>query len=353
MRNLIRFLSLLLLIGSTWAATGDPRFLGILITPESRLINTTSPLSGGGSLSNDLTLILSGNIGLTNFNGGTNASSSTFWRGDGTWGTIPSTTNTDVLVVTNLYVYNTTYTSNLYTTNLYATYSYISNLYTTNINVKNLTVESNIYVGFDGFVTNDLVVYGSTYTSNLFVTNVFGILDATTTNFVFKQRKSLKLQYPRIIDGVGCTYGNTNDYTAVHFMVPLFDATGATNANYAQWAVRVPKDIDTSSDLTASLTVELAGADTDAATYTVGVVSLANSSAAAGTPANYVTLTIPADASGASSDLESVNDVTLTGWAAALTANQWMLIRLQRDGTDASAVGQYGLELEIFYTSSQ
>jgi hypothetical protein len=36
-----------------------------------------------------------------------------------------------------------------------------------------------------------------------------------------------------------------------------------------------------------------------------------------------------------------------------MTANQWCLVRLQRDGSDASAVAQDGLELEIFYTSTQ
>jgi hypothetical protein len=85
----------------------------------------------------------------------------------------------------------------------------------------------------------------------------------------------------------------------------------------------------------------------------VGVVSIANSSAGTGTPANYVTLTIAADASGVSGDIESVSGVTLTGWAAALTANQWALVRLQRDGSDASAADQDGLELEITYGSTQ
>lgn len=248
-------------------------------------------------------------------------------------------------IVTNLTVLNNTYISNAYITNLTVDYLYV----TTNLNVLDMTVTNNITVKGNASFGGDIVI-----TNNLYVNGTFyGTIDATTTNATLKQKKSLKLQYPRFIDGVGCTYSNTNDYTAVHFMVPLFGASGATNANYAQWAVRVPSDIDTTQDLTASLTVELAGADTDAATYTVGTVSIANFSAAAGTPANYVTLTIPADASGASGDIESVNNVTLTGWAAALTANQWMLIRLQRDGTDASAVAQYGLELEITYVSSQ
>jgi hypothetical protein len=264
------------------------------------------------------------------------------------------------LYVTNLTVQTVTNVNVLYATNLYVTQNTItSNLYVTNINVKNLTVESNIYVGFSGFVTNDLTVYANTYGSNIYAgnlivsNNITGTIDPTQSGLTVKQRRSLKLQYPRKIDGTGCTYSNTNDYTAALFMVPRFGASGATNANYAEFAFRVPSDLDTSVDLTASLTVQLAGGDTSAATYTVGVISIANSSAGAGTPANYVTLTIGADASGASGDIESVNGTTLTGWASALTANQWALVRLQRDGSDASAVAQDGLELEIFYTSTQ
>jgi hypothetical protein len=279
------------------------------------------------------------------------------------------------IYVTNAYITNLTVQTITNVSNFYATNAYISNLYVTNITAKNLTVQSNFYVSFSGFITNDLTVYGNTYSSNLyahnayitnqlqvlgslyasnfFFTNMQGTIDPTATGLTLKQRRSLKLQYPRRIDGAGCTYSNTNDYTAQLFMVPRFSAAGATNANFAEFAFRVPSDIDTSVDLTASLSVQLAGADTSAATYTVGVVSIANSSAGAGTPANYVTLTIAADGSGASGDVESVNAVTLTGWAAALTANQWALVRLQRDGADASAVAQDGLELELFYTSTQ
>jgi hypothetical protein len=297
-----------------------------------------------------------------------------FLSDDGTYRTVGTVTNTLVvsnffatniwatnvyvsnlyatnIYVTNLYVTNayseSIYTSNFYTTNLYAEYAYISNVYATNIYVNEVTV------------TNTFNVKGNSYNSNLYTINLIvsnsisGTIDATEAGLTLIQRRSLKLQYPRRVDGAGCTYNNTNDFTAALFMVPRFSAAGATNANWAQWAFRVPADLDTSEAMTASLTVQLAGADTDAATYTVGVVSIANSSAGAGTPANYVTLTIPADGSGGSGDVESVSGVTLTGWAAALTANQWALVQLQRDGSDASAVAQDLLELELTYVSSQ
>jgi hypothetical protein len=276
---------------------------------------------------------------------------------------VTTITNVANFYTTNLFVTENSYTSNLFVTNLFTETIYVSNLFSTNITVNNLNVTTQLFVQ-DITVTNNIEIRGNAtinnltvtnnfYTSNLFFTNISGTINATLPEVVLIQRKSLKLQYPRRVDGAGCTYSNTNDFSAQLFMVPRFSAAGATNANFAEWAFRVPADLDTSQDLTASLTVQLAGADTDAATYTVGVASIANSSAGAGTPANYVTLTIPADGSGGSGDIESVNGVTLTGWAAALTANQWALVRLQRDGSDASAVAQDGLELELFYVSTQ
>jgi hypothetical protein len=217
---------------------------------------------------------------------------------------------------------------------------------------NDVTITNSITIRGNGTI-NNLVITNNLTVSNVNFTTVQGTIDPTQSGLTVKQQRSLKLQYPRKIDGAGCTYSNTNDYTAALFMIPRFSATGATNANYAEFAFRVPSDLDTSVDLTASLSVQLAGADTSAATYTVGMVSIANSSAGAGTPANYVTLTVAADGSGASGDIESVNGTTLTGWRSNMTANQWCLVRLQRDGSDASAVAQDGLELEIFYTSTQ
>jgi hypothetical protein len=219
----------------------------------------------------------------------------------------------------------------------------------TNVTVNNnITVKGNatlnVVTANSGTITNDLTVQG----------NYIGTIDPTVTGTTLKLQKSLKLQFPRYIDGAGCTYSNTNDYTALTFMLPQFSGSGATNANYCDFAFRVPSDLDTSKDLTASLTIRLTAADTSGHTYDVGMVSIANSSGAAGTPANFVALTIAGDASGASGDIESVSAVTLTDWRSNLTAGQWCLLRLNRDGAnDASAVASNLMELEIFYWATQ
>lgn len=161
------------------------------------------------------------------------------------------------------------------------------------------------------------------------------------------------LRFPDSVDGAGCTYVNTNDVTARTFMRPRFSAAGVTNANFATFSCLVPSDLSTSVNLTATLKVALVAGDTAASTYTVGMASVANSASSSPTAANYVTLTVPADGSGAAGDVEGVSNVTLTGWAAAMTAGQWLFIQLQRDGTDASATAEDLLVLEITYTSTQ
>ncbi len=287
----------------------------------------------------------------------------------------PTNTTLTYLTITNVLNVrgNAHFASSVDITNSLTVYSntYVSNIFaTTQFITNSLTVYSNTYVSniysFTGVVSNNLTVLGNTalntataqsltVTNNLTVQGSYqGTIDPSVSGTTLNVQKSLKLQFPRYVDNAGCTYANTNDYTSLTFMLPLFSGSAATNANYCDFAFRVPADLDTSKDLTGSLTIRLSGADTGAHTYDVGMVSIANSSAAAGTPANYVALTISGDGSGASGDIESVSGVTLTSWRSNMTAGQYCLLRLNRDGAnDASTVASNLMELEIFYWATQ
>jgi hypothetical protein len=178
--------------------------------------------------------------------------------------------------------------------------------------------------------------------------------DAGATGNTLKTTGYIKLSFPRNIDGAGCVYANSNNVQNVNFMVPQFSGTAATNANYCRFGFRWPKDFDSSVDVKASLTMRLAGDDTAAASYHVGLLSVANSANGDGSAANFVALGISADASGASGDEESVEDVTLTNWKSNVTAGQWCIIELRRDGAnDASTVAAYLQELELAYGQTQ
>jgi hypothetical protein len=125
--------------------------------------------------------------------------------------------------------------------------------------------------------------------------------------------------------------------------------------NYAEYSLVVPPDIDTSVDLVGTFKFILSGADTADHEYEISFDSVADSAAWAGSLGDAVSLGYTADASGAEGDVETATG-TLTGWKAAMTAGQVLIIRVARDGdheTDASTVDSYSGPLVIKYKITQ
>lgn len=181
--------------------------------------------------------------------------------------------------------------------------------------------------------------------------------DTSGTGNVFKQVKELIFTTPKTCDETGALIDTTK--TNATFGLCKFSNSADKAGNYADYIATVPFDIDTNVDLTLkSFSVGLGGADTNAHAYEISMCAPAASAAWNCTPSQAISVSVSADASGASGDVEYAASlpITLTDWRSNVTAGRFWKIRVARDGDaagDGSTVDSYVLGFTISYGSSQ
>ena len=174
-------------------------------------------------------------------------------------------------------------------------------------------------------------------------------------NNTLKFKDYIILPSPNSCDGTGAVI-YTNDNTKAYFGQAAFSGSAAASGNYVEYRIWVPRDIDTSVDLKVEdFKFRLGAADTAGHSYVISMASVADSASSdSPTLAQSVTLTFAGDASGASGDVETISGVTLTNWKSNLTAGQFWVIRLARNGdTDASTQISYSGPLVLSFGRSQ
>lgn len=178
--------------------------------------------------------------------------------------------------------------------------------------------------------------------------------DAAATGNVLKLKGYIYLTHPHLADGTGATIGTTA--TAIGYGHAAFTDVDEA-ANYVEYELQVPEDIDTSVALRGRLKTLLGGTDNShSQIFHAQSVSVADSAVpGSATLANSATITVTSDGAAASGDVFTSSWTTLTSWAGALTAGQTWRIRLARDGNDAGdtstvTVTELGLVIEYGIT---
>src|SRR2546423_2740782 len=174
-------------------------------------------------------------------------------------------------------------------------------------------------------------------------------------NNTLKTKSYLILAGPHSCDGVGAII-YTNDNTKAYFGQAAFSGSAAATANFVEYRITVPEDIDTSVNLKVErFKFRLGAADTGAHSYVISQASVADSASHdSPTLGQSVTLSFAGDASGASGEVETISSVTLTNWLSNVTAGQLWVIRLARNGdTDASTQVRYSGPVVISYGATQ
>jgi hypothetical protein len=158
--------------------------------------------------------------------------------------------------------------------------------------------------------------------------------DAAGTGNVLKFTDYKDFIYPGRVDGTGCIAGTTN--TANVWGLASFSGSADTNGNYAIFRVgTVPYDLDTSVAMTLKgFSIRVDGSDTDAAQFAIALYSPASSAAAMPSDftacSDFIHFDSGALTTPALGDVFYFSDVTLTGWAAALTAGRPLIVAVAR-----------------------
>lgn len=173
--------------------------------------------------------------------------------------------------------------------------------------------------------------------------------DANGTGNVMKWIEEVQLVHPHQVDGTGATFNTTNGATYGH---ATFSNSTDQATNYVLYRFGVPYDFDANTDLAASFSFRLGGADTGKHRYVISMADVTDSGGAdSPTFSNAINLDFAGDASGASGDRENIAYTTLTSWRTSLTAGHTFVIKLARDGDDAtndtSTVNSTDMNLKI------
>lgn len=158
------------------------------------------------------------------------------------------------------------------------------------------------------------------------------------------------LASPSSVDGSGCVFQTTN--TLPYFGQALMSGTAATNANFIEYRLTVPEDLDPSVDLkVVRWKFRFTATDTNSMTFNIGMDSVGEFGSYDSTAIDqWVTLPHSGNILGDAGRVATVSNVTLTDWKSNVSGGDLWVIRINRDGaSDASNFDCYSGPLVISY----
>jgi hypothetical protein len=216
-----------------------------------------------------------------------------------------------------------------------------------------LTIGSGVF----NVTTGSLQVSGvdvATISGSQILTNK--TFDGSATGNVLKFKSYPQFTSPLRVDGTNTTIGTTAT-TLGYGLATFSGGSVAASANWAEFRILVPNDLDNTVEPRVRIADLLTGADTNTRRYVVTLTDVASSASATPSPSATVTNVDIVDASGASGDVDiSSYTSCAAGTAAALTPGHLLVLRVARDsssGTDTSTVNSTLLSLELEYAASQ